>query len=381
MPDVKISRVDGMGARGPLPRKRIEIADWVRREIVVGHLAPGDRLPSRTWFQRRFTPNANVVQRAFAELAADGFVETRGAAARGTVVARHLPFTGRYLLILKANEADGGYNFFSPALEAAARELERRRGVTFDVMRVADADADSSGEYGKAVECVRRHLYSGVFVQHLNRLHGLDTILNLDYVPMAYFGSPSVFAQGKWVRSISSTSGTDDNPLNPLALQFKNCAAAGLRRIAVFASTPDRLIAAKAEKIARAEAKECGVEIEADGCHFTGMAMWHIERLEFVRLVRLYLRYIAGNPVDAIVLGDDNFLEPFEDACAEVYGARKKLPFAVFCHCNFPRPPKSRFGATFHGIDCTATLGTFVDYAEALLSGSDSPPTPHRVYA
>ena len=372
-----------MGARGPLPRKRIEIADWVRREIVVGHLAPGDRLPSRTWFQRRFTPNANVVQRAFAELAADGFVETRGAAARGTVVARTPPYAGRYLLLVKAHEEDGGYNFFSSALKMAARELERRRGIKFDVVGVADAsgEGEDSAEYGRVVERVRRHLYSGVVAQHVNRDHGQDTVLNLDYVPMTYFGKASEFAQGKWVRSISSTSGTDENPLNSLALQFKNCAAAGLRRIAVFASTPDRLIAANAEKIARAEAKECGVEIEADGCHFTGMAMWHIERLEFVRLVRLYLCYIADNPVDAIVLGDDNFLEPFEDACAEVYGARKKLPFAVFCHCNFPRPPKSRYGATFHGIDCTATLGTFVDYAEALLSGSDSPPTPHRVYA
>ena len=96
-----------------MPKKRIEVAEWVRREIVCGRLGPGDRLPPRSWFQRNFTPNANVVNAAFRELAADGFVETRGAAARGTVVARTPPYAGRYLLLVKAHDEDGGFNFFS----------------------------------------------------------------------------------------------------------------------------------------------------------------------------------------------------------------------------------------------------------------------------
>ena len=87
----------------------------------------------------------------------------------------------------------------------AARELERRRGIKFDAMSVADAvgNGNDSTEYGRVVERVRRHLYSGVFAQHVNREHGLATVLNLDYVPMAYFGGPSEFAHGRWVKSVS----------------------------------------------------------------------------------------------------------------------------------------------------------------------------------
>jgi len=37
-----------MGKRGPLPRKRLKIADWVRREIVKGTYREGERLPDST---------------------------------------------------------------------------------------------------------------------------------------------------------------------------------------------------------------------------------------------------------------------------------------------------------------------------------------------
>lgn len=378
MPDVKIRRSDGMGRRGPLPRKRIEIAEWVRREIVLGQLAPGDRLPSRAWFQKRFTPNVNVVQSAFAELASDGFVETRGAAARGTVVARRPPYAGRYLLLLKSQDLDGGSNFFSPALESAARVLEKRRHVKFDVMRVADAGSDESEAYARAVERVRRHLYSGVFVQHDNRKQGLDTVLNLDYVPMVYFGAPSEFAQGNWVCSVSSANEVSWTNYS-ISRNFKDCVERCLRRLAVFSSAPARRVAAKAEGSVREIARRYGLEIDEDGCHFTSMANWRLERIQFVRLVRLYLRSRLNAPVDAVVLGDDNFLSPFEDACGQVYGRGVKPPFDIFCHCNFPCLPKSRLGATFHGMDCVATLDTFIDYADGRMSGQDVPPDPRIV--
>ena len=69
---VRLHRTLDMGRRGPLPRKRIQIEDWVRREIVRGGLKPGDALPSREWFRTRFTPNLNMVQRAFDELRREG---------------------------------------------------------------------------------------------------------------------------------------------------------------------------------------------------------------------------------------------------------------------------------------------------------------------
>ena len=377
MPDVGIYRGERTGRRGPTPKKRIEIAEWVRREIVCGRLRPGDRLPPRSWFQKRFTPNANVVNAAFRELASDGFVETRGAAARGTVVARKLPYAGRYLLLVKAHDEDGGYNFFSSALKMAARELERRRGIKFDVVGVADAsgDGEDSAEYGRVVERVRRHLYSGVVAQHVNRDHGQDTVLNLDYVPMTYFGNTSEFAQGGWVKRLSYRP---ESFVSLFSVHFGECLDAGARRAAVFAADPAREFAARGEALVRSAAAEHGVDLDENGLHFVPMAHWRRGRSQFERLVRLFLAYAEGRGIDAVILGDDNFLAPFEKACAEMYGGRP--PFRVLCHCNSPCMPKTSLDVSFHGLDCTATLSTFVDYAEALLSGAANPPEPRRMY-
>ena len=360
-----------------MPKKRIEVAEWVRREIVCGRLGPGDRLPPRTWFQKNFTPNANVVNAAFRELAADGFVETRGAAARGTVVSRMPPYAGRYLLLVKAHDEDGGFNFFSSALKMAACELERLRGIKFDAMSVADAvgNGNDSTEYGRVVERVRRHLYAGVFAQHVNREHGLATVLNLDHVPMTYFGSPCEFAQGNWVKSIS---GGAESFVALYSAHFGDCLRAGARRVAVFAPDPARQIAARADSLMRSAAAGAGIDLDENGLHFVPMAGWRRGHAQFERLVRLFLEYEENRGIDAVVLGDDNFLAPFEKVCAEKYGGRP--PFRVCCHCNFPCTPKTGLEVSFHGIDCTATLSTFVDYAEALLSGAANPPAPRHVY-
>ena len=377
MPDVGIYRGERTGRRGPVPKKRIEIAEWVRREIVCGRLGPGDRLPPRSWFQKNFTPNANVVNAAFRELAADGFVETRGAAARGTVVARTPPYAGRYLLLVKAHDEDGGFNFFSSALKMAACELERLRGIKFDAMSVADAvgNGNDSTEYGRVVERVRRHLYSGVFAQHVNREHGLATVLNLDYVPMAYFGSTSEFAQGRWVKGVS---GGAESFVAQYSAHFDDCRRAGARRAAVFAPDPARKLAARADSLMRSAAAKHGIDIDENGLHFVPMAHWRRGLAQFERLVRLFLAYAENRGIDAVVLGDDNFLAPFEKVCAEKYGGRP--PFRVCCHCNFPCVPKTGLDVSFHGIDCTATLSTFVDYAEALLSGVEKSQAPRHVY-
>ena len=92
---------DRSGARGPEPKKRIRLVDWVRNGVAEGRLKPGSALPDRNWFERKFGATRATVQLAFDQLAREGF--TVAARRRGTFVAERPPFAGRYLLALSGN--------------------------------------------------------------------------------------------------------------------------------------------------------------------------------------------------------------------------------------------------------------------------------------
>ncbi len=63
----------------------LQIADGVRRALVAGTLAPGDRLPPGREMAASLGVNLETVQRAYRRLAKDGMVTAR--VGRGTRVA------------------------------------------------------------------------------------------------------------------------------------------------------------------------------------------------------------------------------------------------------------------------------------------------------
>jgi GntR family transcriptional regulator len=54
-----------------------QIVDAVRMRIATGDLAPGARLPSVRGLAQQLTINPNTVAKAYAELAAEGWLESR----------------------------------------------------------------------------------------------------------------------------------------------------------------------------------------------------------------------------------------------------------------------------------------------------------------
>ena len=225
---VRLHRTLDMGRRGPLPRKRIQIEDWVRREIVQGRLKPGAALPSREWFRARFTPNLNMVQRAFDELRREGFVET--VPGHGSRVAASLPFPGRYLLLTRSDVRDAGTNYFAPALRAAAKALERLRGVVFDVRNVEDC-ANGRDAYGRMMEDVRRHRYAGVVAQAANAVRDLDCVTNIDDVPRPDVTSTTTYSRGT-ARSVPPRG----------RLQLSCSPRTGTRRVITTGGAPTRCV-------------------------------------------------------------------------------------------------------------------------------------------
>ncbi len=60
----------------PTPIYR-QLSDQIRRVVLRGQLAPGDRLPSVRALAARLVINPNTVARAYGELARDGVIESR----------------------------------------------------------------------------------------------------------------------------------------------------------------------------------------------------------------------------------------------------------------------------------------------------------------
>lgn len=54
-----------------------QIVDGLRRKVATGELVPGTRLPSVRGLAMQLTVNANTVAKAYAELTAEGLIESR----------------------------------------------------------------------------------------------------------------------------------------------------------------------------------------------------------------------------------------------------------------------------------------------------------------
>ena len=55
----------------------IQVMEHIKKEIVTGHLLPGDKIPSVRELASELQVNPNTIQRTFQELERDGVVVTR----------------------------------------------------------------------------------------------------------------------------------------------------------------------------------------------------------------------------------------------------------------------------------------------------------------
>ena len=55
----------------------LQIMTYLKKEIIIGKLLPGDKIPSVRELASELQINPNTVQRTFQELEREGIVETR----------------------------------------------------------------------------------------------------------------------------------------------------------------------------------------------------------------------------------------------------------------------------------------------------------------
>lgn len=348
--------------------KRLRIVESLRNGVALGRLLPGSKLPDRTWYMEKFGVTRSTVQEAFDQLAAEGF--TVAVRHKGTSVTKVPPFRGRYLLALCGTEGRPVPYPFDRALQAAARQLEKSRGVVFDVRTILDEGPESEA-FAKVLADLRSQRYSGAFLRALAVNRGLSTIGNVDNVPIAGFFSRVDRSQGSHVHPLMDDGVGHENATQHLAGLLSECRRAGKKSVLVVANSfGDEEL----EDWVRKQAAFHGLHCGPNGYLLSGLEPAYLRQL--TRFLKLLLAPGSRNLPEAIVLEDDNFLEPLETALRELYGEAAPQQFFVVSNANQPLIPSTGLDVTFHGVDTLATLSSFMDWAEAvhLGKGTEHPP-------
>lgn len=363
-------RTEDMGRRGPLPKKRMKIADWVRREIVRGKFAAGERLPDRKWFEANFAANQHSVQTAFDLLSDEGFV--KAVPGHGTCVAKVLPYDGKFLLILHSDTVNAGSHLFAEALKESAKIVSSRRNVEFEIAAVPKSEEETQA-YDAFLARVRAHRYAGVFAQTIAKWRGENVVTNIDDVPIAFIGKRDEHVHGSLVVGIESETGIYTDVYRR---HFASCRDAGKRKVAVFAAMPVGDVPVEEAEF-RQFAKRNGVDVVPCGYQIFSMRAWN--EVSFKYFLDLFFASDAGRSAEAVVLSDDNFLAPFAERCRAAFGADAEKRYLILSHCNRPHPPKTDIPAVFHGIDWPTVLSNFVTYATAIRHGDKNAIVPKVV--
>lgn len=77
----------------------IQVMEYIKKEVVTGHLAPGSKIPSVRELAGELQVNPNTIQRTFQELEREGIVETR----RG--MGRYVATEGEKIMELRKDMA------------------------------------------------------------------------------------------------------------------------------------------------------------------------------------------------------------------------------------------------------------------------------------
>ncbi len=346
---------------------RLRIACAVRDAIGRGRLLPGAPLPGRAWFSGRFHATAPVVNRAFADLAAGGFVESKRRS--GTRVAARLPFDGRFLLVLESPNGDGSSGICENFVKAARETERRRRGLKWDVVWRTTENSVSI-----AVDLAMQR-YAGAFMRfaHTETMGWQPGDAFLASVPGVPMAVDTIYR------------GTRVSPLvhelrvsraETWAEVFADCAKRGLRRVMVVDAIDFRH--PDPEASVRAAAARAGVSIPQFG--YSGPFATATE--ESVRRVfAMQTRLVGAGDVDAILVRRDDLLRHFAPALRAAWGEAAAAAIPVLCWSAGTLLPNEGLAVQWHGFNLIATMLSFVDWAEAVRSGARNPPPPRAVWA
>ncbi len=340
---------------------REEVANTIRRRIVIGQYRPGEKLPTRDEIGTDLQASYVTVQRALDLLREEGFIHSsRG---RGTFVVDHPPHLHRYVLVLPEHPTKSPQEWsrfrqiLAEEAELITRDLPpRRMDVFFDVDPRANTET-----YRDLVRMVESGQLAGlVFPNRPDHL--VDTpLFTTPGILQAMVGHPHNTVSGVPCCG-PDTQAFLDRSLHLLAQQGRRrvaCLAPG----AVFHGTEDQQMG---DFIAE-RAAAFGLETHP---------YWNIpvspRQSEGVRRTVQLLMSNPDNRPDGLVLFDDHLTTA---SSVGLLDAEVRVPedLTLIGYCNFPNRPQSNVPITRLGFDCRALLRRLVDYIDLRNDGKRCP--------
>jgi DNA-binding LacI/PurR family transcriptional regulator len=330
---------------------RETIVSGLRKRIVAGELAPGDRMPAHVAIQREFGAARLTVERAMAQLQADGFV--RGVAPIGTFVTDRPPHLTRYAIVFTgspANEPPGSWSRFDEAIARASASVAAERGISFAHYYNVRGYTDCEG-YQSLLRDVENQRLAGIIFK--------DTPFELQGTPLLERNDPPRVIPAQNAEIPSPGRMYDYKRFMYRALDAFE--TRGRRRIAVLTLShfawgfPDEFLAA--------------VESRGMIIHPFWMQAVDPHRTFWVRhAVHAILSAHARELPDALLVTDDHLVEPVAEALAE-FGVRVPQQIHVIGHWNFPLIYRGQAPIDLLGFDARELLRLQVDTIDAQRRG------------
>lgn len=340
------------GPGRPADRQRA-VARELRERIVRGELAPGAQLPPHVALEEGFGVSAMTVQRALEQLKRDGFVRVQGK--RGTFVVDAPPHLSRYALVFPQPPDSPGWTRFWTAL---AREAEREsdnpeHAHELPSYYAVDGHEDSE-DYARLVRDVRAHRVAGLIfasVPHLVR--GTPLLTEPGVARACIAAAPQNAIPTLWV---------DMDKFFERA--FDRVREAGRTRVAFLNPAP---FSDQCHQLLQ-QAAQHGLQTRPFWCHSVNLSSPATAR----ELVHLLMHDGGQERPDALIISDDNLLEPATQGLRDA-GVRAGQ-IEIVAHCNFPYPTPALLPVARLGFDTRFLLRACVSLIDAQRNHETVPP-------
>jgi len=317
-------------------RRSRDLEAYLRGQIVNGDWPKGNQIPLLESIESSTGLSRATAVRALRRLREDGFIIPRGCL--GTWVAERLPFEYTYGLIFSRHLEDFAKATRAVvAMQEAAAAISSTGDVSIRSYNLTRFDPKIPS-FAEAMEHARTSCLGGAVFFHPYRTELVDEFaevgLPLVVVTPRHYIPDSALPRHDWLfqdhrmfwRKTASW------------VHDRNC-----RRVAVFSVTPlDPLYAE--------ELGNNGVSVDPDLLLDTGPNLNNA-----AKFAALLMRLPPSERPDALIIADDNLLEPVTGVLTEA-GCRVPEDIAVLTMVNWPSPVASSLPACRLGFDAVDTL-------------------------
>ncbi len=141
------------------------ITDHLRERIVSGEFLRGKAIPQRHELLSQYEVSLGAFQRSINALIQEGYLESRGV--KGVWVTQHPPHLSRFALVLPvAASSRMSEDSIWPAIEAAAGEMARKKGIRFEFYLIGNRFALVESEIERLKDDVAKHRLAGAIFFH-----------------------------------------------------------------------------------------------------------------------------------------------------------------------------------------------------------------------